>query len=111
MYDIVLSLDLLLSHVFENQIVEGVGLRLYAVSEVRLVVKSSAMTTEFDNNVISYNPDDDNKKVRIYAMPLAEWLTGFMDRLLDLRGLAGAGCAGRLCAGGYGNGKAGFQQR
>ena len=49
--------------------------------EYELVVKSSAMTTEFDNNVISYNPDDDNKKVRIYAMPLAEWLTGFMDRL------------------------------
>ena len=39
------------------------------------------MKTEFENNVIAYNLDDDIKKVRIYSMPLTEWLIGFMDRI------------------------------
>ena len=45
------------------------------------VIRSSAMKTEFDNNVLAYNLDDDIKKVRIYSMPLKEWLTGFMKRI------------------------------
>ncbi len=50
--------------------------------EYEQVVKSSAMTTDYgNNNVISYNPDEDNKKVRIYSMPLSGWFSRFMDRL------------------------------
>lgn len=45
------------------------------------VIKSSAMDTSYGNNVISYNPDEDNKKVRIYSMPLNEWFRRFMDRI------------------------------
>lgn len=49
--------------------------------EYETVIKSSAMDTAFNNNVISYNPDEDNKKVRIYSMPLLGWISKFMERL------------------------------
>lgn len=49
--------------------------------EYEQVIKSSSMDTAYGNNVISYNPDEDNKKVRIYSMPLAGWFTKFMDRI------------------------------
>ena len=50
--------------------------------EYEQVIKSSEMNTDYgNNNVISYSPDEDNKKVRIYSMPLLGWFTQFMDRL------------------------------
>lgn len=49
--------------------------------EYEQVVKSSEMDTSYGNNVIAYNPDDENKKVRIYSMPLLGWFEKFMDRL------------------------------
>lgn len=50
--------------------------------EYEQVIKSSEMSTDYgNNNVIAYNPDEDNKKVRIYSMPLIGWFNRFMDRL------------------------------
>ena len=49
--------------------------------EYEQVVMSSYLDTKYSNNVISFNPDDENKKVRIYSMPLTSWIKGFMDRL------------------------------
>ena len=50
--------------------------------EYEQVIKSSEMSTDYgNNNVISYNPDEDNKKIRIYSMPLLGWFTQFMNRL------------------------------
>ncbi len=49
--------------------------------EYEQVIKSTAMNTSLGNNVISYNPDEDNKKVRVYSQPLSEWFRIFMDRI------------------------------
>ncbi len=49
--------------------------------EYEQVIKSAGITTNYDNNIISYNPDEDNKKVRIYSKPLAGWIEKFMERL------------------------------
>lgn len=49
--------------------------------EYEQVIKSSGITTNYDNNIISYNPDEDNKKVRIYSKPLISWIEKFMERL------------------------------
>ena len=50
--------------------------------EYEQVIKSSEMSTDYgNNNAISYNPDEDNKKIRIYSMPLLGWFTQFMNRL------------------------------
>ncbi|MBR4026343.1 MAG: DNA translocase FtsK [Lachnospiraceae bacterium] len=50
--------------------------------EYKQVIKSSTMNTDYgNNNIISYNPDEDNKKVRIYSMPLQSWFMQFMNRL------------------------------
>ena len=61
---------------FDNRIVYDLK-----EEEYELVIRSSSLKTEFENNVIAYNLDDDIKKVRIYSMPLTEWLIGFMDRI------------------------------
>ena len=61
---------------FDNRIVYDLK-----EEEYELVIRSSSLKTEFENNVIAYNLDDDLKKVRIYSMPLTEWLVGFMDRI------------------------------
>ncbi len=44
-------------------------------------VHSNEMKTNMNSTVISYNPDDDNKKVRIYNQPLQDWINQFIDRL------------------------------
>lgn len=44
-------------------------------------VHSTEMKTNMNSTVISYNPDDDNKKVRIYNQPLQDWLNQFIERL------------------------------
>ena len=49
--------------------------------EYEQVIKSTGINTNYDNNIISYNPDEDNKKVRIYSKPLMNWLEKFMERL------------------------------
>ena len=49
--------------------------------EYMKIITSSNMDTNYGNNVISYNPDEDNKKVRVYSKPLQEWLDTFMDRI------------------------------
>lgn len=49
--------------------------------EYEQVIKSASMNTNVGNNVISYNPDEDNKKVRVYSQPLNEWFRIFMDRI------------------------------
>lgn len=49
--------------------------------EYEQIVNSSVMDTSYGNNVISYNPDDENKKVRLYSVPLVGWFRSFIDRL------------------------------
>lgn len=50
--------------------------------EYKVVIKSTEMNTDFgNNNAISYNPDEDNKIIRIYSMPLFGWFKQFMNRL------------------------------
>lgn len=56
--------------------------------EYEQVIKSSEMCTDYgNNNVISYNPDEDNKKIRIYSIPLLGWFTQFMNRLEGKAGI------------------------
>lgn len=49
--------------------------------EYEQVIKSTGINTNYDNNVISYNPDEDNKKVRVYSKPLTGWFEKFIARL------------------------------
>jgi nucleoside-triphosphatase THEP1 len=49
--------------------------------EYEQVVMSSSVSISCDNNAISYNPDEDNKKIRVYSPPLSDWFNLFMDRI------------------------------
>ena len=56
---------------------------VYGLNEDQYIqtIQSAAMSTTTDTTVISYNPDDDIRKIRIYSQPLPTWMNQFMDRL------------------------------
>lgn len=49
--------------------------------QYKTIIQSIKLRTNFKNNVIYYNPDDENKKLRIYDMPMREWIDKFMNRI------------------------------
>ncbi len=49
--------------------------------EYERFIHSTYIDTNYDNNVVFYNPDDENKKIRIYSKPMTSWIKQLIDRL------------------------------